>query len=178
MVGYRTATEAADGDLSRAIDLDPARAVARGDEPDPSGQDLGPLRVRATPAPAPRRLEHDPRVEGGHETLRGPVMAAVVRQFHDVGRGRVNEYLRPDDRTLAPRLHFHARCQTAIAQMKRYTWDDFKHGQGKDLKQKPRDKYDDFPTLLKYLMNYLPTFSVLKEGAAVIRRPGTRIGAY
>ena len=96
----------------------------------------------------------------------------------DVGRGRVNEYLRPDDRTLAPRLHFHLRCQTAIAQMKRYTWDDFKHGQGKDLKQKPRDKYDDFPTLLKYLMNYLPSFSVLKEGAPVIQRPGTRIGAY
>ena len=96
----------------------------------------------------------------------------------DVGRGRVNEYLRPDSRTLAPRLHFHSRCQTTIAQMKRYTWDDFKHGQGKDLKQKPRDKYDDYPTLLKYLMNYLPSFSVLKGGAQVIRRQGTRMGAY
>ncbi len=96
----------------------------------------------------------------------------------DVGRGRVNEYLRPDDRTLAPRLHFHSRCMASIAQMKRYTWDDFKHGQGRDLKQKPRDKYDDFPTLLKYLMNYLPSFVVLKEGARVISRPGKRMGAY
>ncbi len=96
----------------------------------------------------------------------------------DVGRGRVNEYLRPDDRTQAPRLHFHSRCQMAIAQMKRYTWDDFKHGQGRDLKQKPRDKYDDYPSMLRYLMNYLPSFSVLKGGAQVIRRPGKRMGAY
>lgn len=95
-----------------------------------------------------------------------------------VGRGRLNEYLKPDRYTLQPRIHIHPRCQQTIWQTKRYIWDDYKVGTDKDQKQKPKDKYDDFPTLLKYLMNYQPTFSRLKRGAEVWTRPGTRKGAY
>ena len=45
----------------------------------------------------------------------------------------------------------------------------------KDQKQTPKPKYDDFPTLLKYLMNSAPEFKLLKYGAPVIHtRPGTK----
>lgn len=96
----------------------------------------------------------------------------------DVGRGRVNEFLRPDPHRYQPRLHFHPRCADAIYQMKRFTWEDHKRKDEKDQKQKVRRKYDDYPALLRYLMNYNPQFRWLREGAPVIRRQGTRRGAY
>ena len=97
---------------------------------------------------------------------------------HDVGRSRVNEYLKPDPDTLRPRLHIHERCSNCIAHMKRYSWDEFRHGAERDLKQKPRDKYDDYPSMLRYLMNYQPSFKILHQGHPIITRPGTRKGAY
>jgi len=96
----------------------------------------------------------------------------------DVGRGRINEFLKPEQYRLQPRLHVHSRCQVTAFQMKRYTWDEHKKGMEKDMKQKAREKYDDFPTMLKYLMNMQPQFSWLREGAPVISRTGTRKGAY
>ena len=96
----------------------------------------------------------------------------------DVGRGRVNEYLRPDQYRLMPRLHVHQRCQVMIYQMKRYSWDEHKLRVDRDVKQKPRQKYDDFPTMLKYLLNYDPRFTWLYHGAPVIQRTGKRKGAY
>lgn len=99
----------------------------------------------------------------------------------DVGRGRINEYLRPDPRTLRPRLIIAARCQRTVFQMKRYVWDNFRRQDEKDLKQLPKRKHDDYPTLLKYLMNSSPSFATLHNGAPVIRygRPmEKRIGRY
>ncbi len=96
----------------------------------------------------------------------------------DVGRGRINEFLKPDRHTLRPRMHIHERCFDTNHQMKRYTWDEHRRKEEKDIKQKPRAKYDDYPTLLRYLMNFEPTFSFLHHGAPVIRRAGTRKGAY
>lgn len=96
----------------------------------------------------------------------------------DVGRGRFNEFLKPDFHTLAPRIHVHPRCHRVIHQTKRYVWDDHRRKQEKDLKQKPREKYDDYPTMIKYLMNFQPTFKFLYQGAPVITRPGTRKAAY
>lgn len=96
----------------------------------------------------------------------------------DVGRGRLNEYLKPDPHTLRSRIHIHSRCQSTIYQMKRYVWDDHRRKQEKDLKQKARQKYDDYPTMLKYLLNFEPSFTFLHRGAPVITRPGTRTGAY
>ena len=64
-----------------------------------------------------------------------------------VGRSRVNEYLKPDSATHRPRLRFHERCQSTIQQFKRYAWDEFRRSADRDVKQLPRDKYDDFPTL-------------------------------
>ena len=87
----------------------------------------------------------------------------------DVGRGRINEYLKPDKLRLTPRLKIHARCQQTIHQMKRYVWDDFRRKQEKDLKQIPKPKYDDYPTLLKYVLNMDPTFRAFTQTKIISR---------
>lgn len=94
----------------------------------------------------------------------------------DVGRSRVNEYLKPDKRTLRPRLHIHPRCSDTIFQMKRYCWAEHKQSLEKEQKQIPKDRYDDHPTLLKYALNMNPSFSLLKLGAPVISRGGRKRG--
>ncbi|MCK5610479.1 hypothetical protein KAR91_51880 [Candidatus Pacearchaeota archaeon] len=95
----------------------------------------------------------------------------------DVGRSRINGRLKPDRDTMRPRIHIHPRCENTIHQLKRYAWEDYKKSQERDLKQKPRDKNDDYPTLLKYLANYDPDYRFLRQGAPVIGR-GKRKGAY
>ena len=96
----------------------------------------------------------------------------------DVGRSRINTMLRPDPDTLRPRLHVHARCKDTAYQLNRYSWANYNKNLDRDLKQTPKDKHDDFPTLLKYLANSEPNFRFLKGGAPVIHRPGKRQGAY
>ena len=94
----------------------------------------------------------------------------------DVGRKRIDDFLRPDPNTRQPRLHFHLRCRGAIQQLERFTWDENKRNKEADQKQTVKKKYDDFPALLRYLMNYQPTFHMLSHGAPVIRRLGMRRG--
>lgn len=96
----------------------------------------------------------------------------------DIGRSRINQYLKPDQQTMAPRIRFHPRCKDAIYQMNRYVWSEFSKSVDRDIKQAPKDTNDDFPTLLKYLANSDPVFNFLRGGAPVIHRPGKRVGAY
>lgn len=86
----------------------------------------------------------------------------------DVGRGRLNDYLKVDPDHAAPRIHIHPRCVNTIKQMQRYVWDDYKHVIDRDAKQTPKEKQDDFPTMLKYLMNYQPTFRQMSAGPTVL----------
>ncbi|MGE0373005.1 MAG: LAGLIDADG family homing endonuclease [Gammaproteobacteria bacterium] len=88
----------------------------------------------------------------------------------DVGRSRINDYLQPDRYTLRPRIRFASRCEMAIWQMKRYCWDDHKRTLDRDLKQTPKTKYDDYPTMLKYLLNLRPEFRSMLQGPQVIKR--------
>ena len=87
----------------------------------------------------------------------------------DVGRSRINEYLRPDPSTMRPRIVLSEHCFRTVAQMKRYVWDNFRRQDEKALKEKPKAKNDDYPTMLKYLLNSAPCFSVLQQGAPIIR---------
>ena len=66
------------------------------------------------------------------------------------------------------------RCDKTIFQLKRFLWDDYKRGNEHDLKQKPKSKHSDFPTLLKYIVNSSPTFRSLAQLNAVYHRPGVR----
>jgi len=88
----------------------------------------------------------------------------------DVGRKRLNQYLAPDPHTLRPRIHFRPQCKELIYQMKRFIWEDYKKIQEKAQKQKTRDMNDDYPDLLKYLMNSDPTFTFASHGSTIIRR--------
>ena len=88
----------------------------------------------------------------------------------DVGRKRIDEYLKPDRSTLEPRIHISHQCPKTIRQMKRYVWDDFRQALEKGMKQKPKDKEDDYPTMMKYLLNTNPDFRFLQAGAPIIRR--------
>jgi hypothetical protein len=91
----------------------------------------------------------------------------------DVGRKMINEYLKVDRRTRRPRLMIHNRCQQTIYQMKRYVWDNYRNQDERDLKTKPRDKYDDYPTMLKYLLNSAPAFKLLMSGGEVRSMPNS-----
>jgi hypothetical protein len=97
-------------------------------------------------------------------------LACDLADDSDVGRARFNEYLRPDADTLEPRVHISYRCSKTIHQLKRYVWDDFRKTLEKDLKQKPKEKNDDYPTMWKYLLNLDPTFRFMQMGAPHIRR--------
>ena len=88
----------------------------------------------------------------------------------DVGIERINEYLKPDKNTLDPRIHLHERCRASIRQMKRYVWDDHKKALEKSMKQKPKDKDNDYPSLLRYLVNENPTFEFERGGTQIIHR--------
>ncbi|MCR4338524.1 MAG: hypothetical protein NUW01_01415, partial [Gemmatimonadaceae bacterium] len=93
----------------------------------------------------------------------------------EVGRKTLNTYLAPDLGRWQPRIHVHPRCKTLIHQMKRYVWADYKLASERAQLQVPRDKDDDFPSLLKYLMNSNPSFGMLHGIAQVIdRRRGGR----
>jgi hypothetical protein len=94
-----------------------------------------------------------------------------------VGRSWVNGMLKPDPHLRKPRLHIHKRCENTIYQLKRYSWGEYKKNQERDVKQTPREKFDDYPTMLKYLGNYRPDFNMLKNGAPIIGA-GRRSGAY
>lgn len=87
----------------------------------------------------------------------------------EVGRARVNEYLKPDPHTRRPRLIFHRRCVMAVNQMKRFVWDDYRRKEGRDQKQTPKTAHDDYPAMLRYLLNSSPEFRMLSRGAPVIR---------
>ncbi len=90
----------------------------------------------------------------------------------DVGRKRLNQYLKPDPHTLRPRITFRRDgCQASIKQLKRYVWEDYKKIHERAQKQKARDMNDDFPDLLKYLMNTDPSWTFAVHGRSVLHRP-------
>jgi len=67
------------------------------------------------------------------------------------------------------------RCMRTVSQMKRYAWQDHKLSSDKDQKQDTKKKFDDFPTLLKYLANASPSFRSLKAVGQVWKRD---VGSY
>ena len=97
----------------------------------------------------------------------------------DVGRQTINDYLKPDRDTHKPRIIIDPRCMKSIQQHKRYSWDDFKKSMERDQKQKAKMKYDDFPTLSKYVCNSNPTFRGCRDiGRGVSFTRGERKNGY
>jgi DNA-directed RNA polymerase subunit RPC12/RpoP len=94
-----------------------------------------------------------------------------------VGRERLNQFLKPDAGRWQPRIHIHPRCVKTIFQIKRFVWQDRKLGSERALLQVPKDKEDDAPACLKYLMNESLTFAQLAGIGQHYQRKG-RHGAY
>jgi hypothetical protein len=96
-----------------------------------------------------------------------------------VGRALFDEFLIPDRYRGQPRIHFRQGVTgLAVDQIKRYAWDNYKVRDERAVKEVPRDKYDDYPTLVKYAMNANLSFNVLREGAPIIKLAGTRRKGY
>ncbi len=99
----------------------------------------------------------------------------------DVGRAQLNVYLRPDPDTKRPRVTWDRSCSKSIYQIKRFLWDDHKKGLEKDQKQITKKKNDDFPAIMRYVMNSNPDFRSLKMIARPIsggRSGGRSIKGY
>ena len=92
----------------------------------------------------------------------------------DVGRTMFNDYLKPDERLRTPRYVVDPRCTTTIHQLKRYLWDSYRQSADRDLKQVPKDRHSDMPTLLKYILNSGPTFRELRSLGQVYHHQGQR----
>jgi phage terminase large subunit-like protein len=80
----------------------------------------------------------------------------------DVGRARLNDYLKPDPQIYRPRITFSPDVSEVHHQLKRYVWAESRRLSGPQ-KQIPKPAYDDYPTLLKYLMNRMPTYRELRH---------------
>jgi len=93
-----------------------------------------------------------------------------------VGRTRVANRLKPDQRTRRPRLHVFRTCPTVNSHFNKFTWDEWARysSDTRDPKPRPRELFDDFPKLLGYLANYNPTYSGLYFGNRIIHREGRR----
>ena len=81
----------------------------------------------------------------------------------------------------SPRIRFTERCRGKggpVYSMLRYAWDDWAVGKVrvqtvKDVKEKPRDTYKDFPDLVRYCAMAELDFDTLKYGPRVIDRMAT-----
>jgi len=88
----------------------------------------------------------------------------------EVGRSRINEMLIPDAFSRRPRMMVHSLCEKLIFQFSRYVWDDYRQSLEKSQKQKPKEKHDDYPAIVRYHANSDPSFVNLKEGTRIVRR--------
>lgn len=96
----------------------------------------------------------------------------------EAGRQVINDYLKPDSFTQKPRITINERCMKTIQQMKKYSWDDFRRTQERDQKQKAKQKNDDFPTLLKYVINSQPSYRSLKSVGYISAPKSGRSNGY
>ncbi len=90
----------------------------------------------------------------------------------NVGIHNVEELLMPDPRTRRPRFRAFNTCQKFAYGMTHWSWDEHTRQGDRDLKEKTRDRFKDFPDLLRYLANSRPSFFGLTRGGGVWHRPG------
>ena len=91
-----------------------------------------------------------------------------------VGIQNVNDYLRPDPHTRKPRFQVFRSCEKFIYGMQRFTFDEWVRAGDRDPKEKVRDKFKDFPDLVRYAVNDRPTYHGYKVGLAFQHRRAKR----
>ena len=85
------------------------------------------------------------------------------------GIERVQDLLRPDRATRRPRFQVFNTCPQFIHSMQRWSWDEWTRQSDRDPKESPRDKWKDFPDLIRYLANARVTYNGLRRGFQPIR---------
>lgn len=94
-----------------------------------------------------------------------------------LGHTKVHTYLmaKSPSGAATPRIRFTERCRGKggpVHSMLRYAWDDWAVGriqkQQRDVKERPRDTYKDFPDLVRYVAMADLDFDTLKYGPKVL----------
>jgi hypothetical protein len=96
----------------------------------------------------------------------------LAEDARDPARVRIRSLLKPDSRSGVPRLRVFSGCKATNYQMQRYSWDEWTRysREVRDPKPRPREKDDDFPTLMAYAVNANLTFNGLRHSGDIIRR--------
>lgn len=103
------------------------------------------------------------------------IRCALADDNRDTARARFRSYLKPDPRTKEPRFHLFNTCPRTDWQLRHYIWDEHATAATaakKDPKPTPREKEDDFPCMIGYLMNDNPSYAALQGARSVLRHPG------
>ena len=91
-----------------------------------------------------------------------------------VGIENVQDLLKPDARTRAPRFRAFRTCPRFIHGMTHWSYDEWARPGDREPKESVRDKLKDFPDLIRYLANDRPTFAGLTMGRTLRHRPSGR----
>jgi phage terminase large subunit-like protein len=85
------------------------------------------------------------------------------------GIERVQALLKPDKATRRPRFQVFDTCPQFIHGMQRWAWDEWSRQSDRDPKESPRDRFKDFPDLIRYLANGRLTYEGLRRGYQPLR---------
>ena len=121
------------------------------------------------------RLEHGwtLRTAYDHAGLR----CALANDSIPVGIQHVTDALRPDSITRSPRFHVFSTCPKMIYGMTHWAWEEWGRTGDREPKETVRDRWKDFPDLVRYLFNDLPSSGkYARIGQAMPRRNPPRRG--
>lgn len=120
-------------------------------------------------APAGARTRH---LSMQQEFASAGLRCDLANDNRDTARQRIREMLRPSIITMEPSLRVFKCCPRTNYQFMRYCWDEWTRytSDARDSKPVPRDKHDDFPTMVGYFANSNPTHDRLLYGARAVSR--------
>lgn len=95
--------------------------------------------------------EVDDGIERGHLAVK-----QTLRYLKDKPISSINK----------PKLFFLERCWNTIFGMEHYQWDEFVKAESKGFKEKPKQRYKDFPDLVRYTIMFEPYYQPLEMALA------------
>lgn len=100
------------------------------------------------------------------------IRCALANDEMNTGIERVHQLLRPDPYTRRPRLAIFEDCNKTIHAMTRWSWDEWTRQSGdKEPKERVRERYKDFPDVVRYLANDRPEYNKYRQPVTPYRAP-------
>ena len=109
------------------------------------------------------RLEHGWTFRMGYDRV--GLRCDLANDSIPMGIQNVNELLRPTPYLRRPRFETFAHNRKFIYGMTHWAWDEWVRPQDREPKEIVRDRYKDFPDLLRYLANDLPGFKEYRRAS-------------